>query len=79
MAVFTGKSEADGRPDIRLQNYESIDRLDSQRLFPKVRVSITRVHRFKMRGTQFKGDVQGKVFTHGLVGSWNSLPDEVAH
>ena len=39
--------------------------------------SITRVHRFKMRGARFKGDEQGRYFTQRLVGAWNLLPGEV--
>ena len=30
--------------------------------FPRVEESITRGHRFKVRGARFKGDVQGKYF-----------------
>ena len=39
-----------------------IDRVDRQRLFPRVEVSITRGHRFKARGGTFKKDVKKKVF-----------------
>ena len=34
-----------------------MDRVDSQKLFPRVEESITRGHRFKVRGARFKGDV----------------------
>ena len=34
-----------------------IDRVDSQRLFPRVQVPIARGHRFKVRGGKFRGDV----------------------
>ena len=54
-----------------------IDRVDSQRLFPRVEVSITRGHRFKVRGGKFKGDVWGKFFMQRVVGAWNALPEEV--
>ena len=40
-----------------------MDRVDSQKLFPRVEESITRRHRFKVRGTRFKGDVRDKFFT----------------
>ena len=33
-----------------------MDRVDSQKLFPRVEKSITRGHRFKVRGPRFKGD-----------------------
>ena len=57
---------------------KGMDRVDSQKLFPRVEESITRGHRFKVRGVMFKGDVQGKfVFTQRVVGAWNSLPGEV--
>ena len=54
-----------------------IDRVDSQRLFPRLEVSITRGHRFKMRRGKFKGDVRGKFFMQRMVGAWNALPEEV--
>ena len=51
--------------------------MDSQKLFPKMEESITRGHRFKVRGARFKGDVRGRCFTQRVVGAWNSLPGEV--
>ena len=51
--------------------------MDSQKLFLRVEESITRGHRFKVRGGRFKGDVRGKFFTQRVVGAWNSLPGEV--
>jgi len=36
----------------------------SQRLFPRVEVSITRGHKFKVRGWKFKGDVGEGCFSH---------------
>ena len=55
----------------------SMDRVDSQKFFPQVEESITRGHRFKVRGARFKGDVRGRFFTQGVVGAWNSLLGEV--
>ena len=46
-----------------------MDRVDSQKLFPRVEESITRGHRFKVRGTKFKADVRGKFFTQRVVGA----------
>ena len=40
-----------------------MDRVDSQKLLPRVEESITRGHRFEVRGTRFKGDVRGRFFT----------------
>ena len=40
-----------------------MDRVDSQKLFSRVEESITRGHRFKVRGARFKGDVRGRFFT----------------
>ena len=51
--------------------------MDSQKLFPRVEESITRGHRFKVRGARFKGDVRGRFLTQRVVGAWNSLPGEV--
>ena len=36
-----------------------MDRVDSQKLFPRLEESITVWHRFKVRGARFKGDVRG--------------------
>ena len=38
-----------------------MDRVDSQKLFPRVEESITRGHRFKVRGAKFKGNIRGKI------------------
>ena len=54
-----------------------MDRVDSLKLFPRVKESITRGHKFKVRGARFKGDVRGKFFTRRVVGAWNLLPGEV--
>ena len=51
-----------------------MDRVDSQKLFPRVKESITRGHRFKIQGARFKGDDRGKFFTQRMVGAWNLLP-----
>ena len=40
-------------------------------------MSITRGHRFKVRGVKFKGDVWGKFFMQRVVGAWNALPEVV--
>ena len=34
-----------------------MNRVDSQKLFPRVEESITRGQRFKLRGARFKGDI----------------------
>ena len=54
-----------------------MDRVDSQKLFPRVEESITWGHRFKVRGVRFKGDVRVKYFTQRVVGACNSLPGEI--
>jgi len=45
--------------------------------FPRVDESITRGHRFNVRGSTFKGDARSKFCTQRVVGAWNSLPVEV--
>ena len=40
-----------------------MNRVDSQKLFPRVEESVTRGHRFKVRGASFKRDVRGRFFT----------------
>ena len=54
-----------------------MDRVNSQKLFPRVEESITRGHRFKVRGASFKRDVRGRFFTQCVLGVWNSLPGKV--
>ena len=54
-----------------------VDRVGSQKLFPRVEESITRGNWFKVRGVRFKRDVRGRFFTQRVVGTWNSLPGEV--
>ena len=45
-----------------------IDRVDSQRPFPRVEVAITRGHNFKVSGGRYRGDVRGRFFTQSVVG-----------
>jgi len=54
-----------------------IDRVDSQRLFPRVEMAATRGHRFKVLGGRYRGNVRGKFFTQRVVGEWNRLPSVV--
>jgi len=54
-----------------------MDRMESQKLFPRVEESITMGHRFKVRGARFKSDDEAGFLHRGWVGAWNSLPLEV--
>ena len=54
-----------------------MDRVDSQKLFPRAEESITRGHRFKVRGPSFKRDVRGRFFTQRVVDAWNLLLGKV--
>ena len=54
-----------------------MDRVNSHKLFPRVEESITRGHRFKVRGASFKRDVRGRFFTQRVVGVWKPLPGEI--
>ena len=45
-----------------IEVYKIMTGMGSQKLFPRVEESITRGHRFKVRGARFKGGVQGKFF-----------------
>jgi len=38
-----------------------------------VEESITRGHRFKVRGAKFNSDVRGKFFPQRIEGTWSSL------
>ena len=54
-----------------------IDRVDSQRIFPRAGMVATRGHRFKVLGNRYRGDVRGTFFTQRVVGAWNGLPATV--
>ena len=54
-----------------------IDRVDSQRLFPRAEMVATRGHRFKVWGGKYRSDVRGKFFTQRVVSEWNRLPSVV--
>ena len=56
---------------------KGMDRVDRQKLFHRVEESITRGHRFKVRGARFEEDAQGMFFTQRVVGAWNLLPGEI--
>ena len=66
--------EVEGRPDRNYKIMRGMDRVDSQKLFPRVEESITRGHSFKVQGARFEREVRGKFFTQRVVGAWNSLP-----
>ena len=44
------------------QIMSGIDRVNSWKLFPRAEMTITKGHKFKIRGGRFSGDVQGKFF-----------------
>lgn len=57
---------------------KGIDRVDSQRFFPRMEMSITREHSFKMRGEKFKDDVKGSfILMQRIVAAWNVPSGEV--
>ena len=43
------------------------DRVDREQLFPLVEGSVTRGHKFKVRGRRFRGDVRKNFFTQKVV------------
>ena len=51
-----------------------IDRVDVQRLFPRVDVAVTRGHNYKVHGRSYRRDVRGRFFTQRVVGVWNGPP-----
>ena len=51
-----------------------IDRVDGQRLFPRLEMASTRGHNFKVSGSRYRGDVRGRFFTQRVVREWNALP-----
>ena len=46
-----------------------IDRVNSWKFFPRAEMTITRRHKFKIRGAGFSGDVRGIFFTQRVVGA----------
>ena len=50
-----------------------MDGVDKEQLFPLVEGSVTRGHKFKVRGRRFRGDVRKNVFTQRVVTVWNAL------
>ena len=46
-----------------------MDRVDCQKLFPRAEESITRGHRFKVRGARFKEMYKASFFTQRVVGA----------
>jgi len=50
-----------------------IDRVDSQILFPRVEVAITRGYNFKVSGGRYRGDVRDMLFTQRVVEARNAL------
>ena len=54
-----------------------IDRVGKEQLFPLVEGSVTRGHRFKVRGRRFREDVSKNCFTQGVMTVWNALPGRV--
>jgi len=40
-----------------------IDRVDLQRLFPRLDVAVTRGHNYKVHGGRYRRDVRGRFFT----------------
>lgn len=46
---------------------DSINRVNCQNLFPRVKMLNNRRHRFKVRGGKFKGGLWGKVFAESAV------------
>ena len=54
-----------------------LDRVDSESLFPRMGMSTTRGHSFKLRGDIYRTDVRGRFFTQRVVKVWNALPATV--
>eukprot|EP00061_Rhincodon_typus_P003911 g21280.t1 len=54
-----------------------MDRVESMRLFPRVEGSVTRGHRFKVRGGNLKEMWEANSSHKGLVSAWNVLSEEV--
>ena len=51
-----------------------IDRVNVQRLFPRVDGAVTGGHNKKVRGGRYRKDVRSRFFTQRVVGVWNGLP-----
>ena len=53
---------------------KGIDRVNVQRLFPRVDGAVTRGHNYRIHGGRYRRDVRGRFFTQRVVGVWNGLP-----
>ena len=51
--------------------------MDKEQLFPLAGGSVTKGHRFKVRGRRFRGGCEEKLFTQRVVTVWNALPGRV--
>ena len=49
----------------------------SWKLFPRAEMTITKGHKFKIRGERFSREVRGSFFTQRMMIAWNALPSEV--
>ena len=54
-----------------------LDRIDSERMFPKAGESRTRGHSLKIRGKPFRTEVRRNISTQRVLNVWNSLPQNV--
>ena len=53
-----------------------IDRVDVQRLFPRVDVAVTRENNYKVCGRRYRRDVRGRFFTQSGRGvEWTACCD----
>ena len=50
-----------------------LDRVDSERIFPMVEESRTRVHSLRISGKPFRTEVRKHFFTQKVVNVWNLL------
>ena len=55
-----------------------LDRVASERMFPRVGESRTRGHSLRIRDKPFRTEVRRNFFTQRVVNLWNSLPRKVA-
>lgn len=72
LGLFSPEHSSRRSDVLRPINIMGINRLDSQRLFPRLRESRTRGYRFKVWRETFKGDQMGISFTWRVLVHWTN-------
>ncbi len=56
---------------------KGINRVNVQKVFPRMGVTVTRGHAYKIQGVRYRRDGRGRFFTQRVVEGWNKLPAKI--